>query len=192
LNKLFISKTFLKAAMFITAGFALTNASAYADAVYSFDLVWAGTSGADITGTGTVTFDNTIPLLDGFSAATTDTDGTYTTKVDGLSILMSNGASFNLATDPSYVGASFSVTAGALVLDSLSYAYYPSNNNLPRINLGGLTYNFQPTASSNTTVGSITDFTPYTAAPEPASILLALPALMLFAGWRLRKAPAKS
>jgi hypothetical protein len=192
LKKCFIGNNLLKAVLLIASGFALTQASAYADATYTFDLVWSGSSGADITGTGTVTFDNTIPLTNGFSAATGDSDGPYSTKIDGLTIQLSDGASFNLATDPSYVGAAFSVDAGKLVLDSLSYSYYPSNNNSPRINLGGTTYNFQPTGSSNTTVGSITDFVPYTAAPEPMSVLLALPGLMLLAGWRMRKVSAKA
>jgi hypothetical protein len=188
-----MSNTCLKVVVLVVAGLVLTHASAYASAVYDFNLVWGGTSGADIFGTGTVTFDNAIPLVNGFSAATTDTDGAYTTKIDALTVSMSDGASFNLVSDPSWVGAAFSVSGGKLVLDSLSYSYYPSNNSAPRINLGGLTYNFQPTASSNTTVGSITDFVdPPSPAPEPVSVLLTVPALMLFAAWRVRKAVAKS
>lgn len=178
-------------ALVIAGAFVLTSASASATSVYSFDLVWGGTSGADVYGTGTITFDNAIPLISGYSAGTDLTDTAYSTKVDGLTIQLSDGVNFNLASDPSYAGAEFSVINGKLVLNSLNYSYYPSNNNAPRINLGGPTYNFQLTASSNTTVGSITDFAPYTATPEPISILLALPALMLFAGWRLRKQSAK-
>lgn len=192
MKKPFVSKILLNTAMLIAAGLALTQGSAFASAVYSFDLVWGGTSGANISGTGTVTFDNAIPLVNGFSAASTDTDGAYTTKIDGLTIQLSDGVSFNSATDPAWIGAAFNVSGGKLVLNSLSYAYYPSNGSLPRINLGGTTYNFQPNASSNTTVGSITNFSPYTPAPEPASVLLILPAFMLFAGWRMRKTPAKS
>jgi hypothetical protein len=191
LNKCFINKTAVKAAILVTAGLLLTHASAYATAVYDFDLVWGGTSGADVSGTGTVTFDNVIPLVDGFSAATTDTDGAYSTKIDGLTISLSDGVTFNLAADPSYVGAAFSVSGDNVVLQSLSYSYYPSNNNLPRINLGGKTYNFQLTGSSNTTVGSITDFNLAAPVPEPASILFTVPALMLLAGWWMRKRTAK-
>jgi hypothetical protein len=178
----------LKVALVIAAGLALTHASAYADAVYSFNLVWGGSTGANIYGTGTVTFDNAIPLVSGYSARTNATDTAYSTKLDGLTIQLSDGVSFNLLTDPSFAEADFSVTGGKLVLNNLSYNYYPSNPNAPRINVGGTTYNFQLTASSIPTVGAITNFAPYTTAtPEPSSALLLVPALMIFAGWRVRR-----
>jgi len=180
--------------MLVVAGITLTQASAYASAVYDFDLVWGGSgSGPDIFGTGSVTFDNAIPLINWYSAATNDQDGAMTTKIDSFSISMSDGASFNLTTDPAWVGADFIVEKGQLVLESLSYYYGPSNSNVPRMNINGLTYDFQPNAFSTPTLGSITDFVdPPTPAPEPVSALLALPALMLFAVWRVRKAVAKS
>jgi hypothetical protein len=97
---------------------------------------------------------------------------------------MSDSDTFSLADESQESTAEFFNGT----LNSLSFNL---NSPLPALEIGGLSYNFVTSYSIASNDGSITfDSTPLAQTPEPTSLLLMVPMLVLFASWRMRKEAA--
>ena len=98
---------------------------------------------------------------------------------------MSDGDTFSLADESQKSTVDFS----SGTLNNLSFNL---NSPLPALEIGGLSYNFVTSYSVASNDGSITfDSTPLAQTPEPTSLLLMVPMLVLFASWRMRKVSAQ-
>jgi hypothetical protein len=159
LTKCLNTKTLFKLAMLVTAGFALTYPSAYADVVYSLTLT--PTSGPSISGTGLLTLETPIPLTGPFTANEGGPVDAFDTDLLNLTFTMSDGDKFSIGDESAPASAFFSN-------DTLENLSYNLNSPLPALEIGGTSYNFVTTYSSAPTEGTITfNPTPVTPTPEP-------------------------
>ena len=172
----------LNAALILTVGLAMAHASANANTIYSLTLV---PQAGSIGGTGLLTLSTPLPSTGSYSASEGGAVTSSTLDLVGLSFTMSDGDTFSLADESQKSTADFFNGA----LNNLSFNL---NSPLPALEIGGLTYNFVTSYSVAPNDGSITfNPTPLSQTPEPTSILLMVPMLVVFASWRMRKASAR-
>jgi hypothetical protein len=182
MKKCFSTYRLLKATLILIAGLAIAHASAKANTIYSLTLV---PQAGSIGGTGLLTLSTPLPTTGSYSASEGGTVTSSTLDLVALSFTMSDGDTFSLADESQKSTADFS----SGTLNNLSFNL---NSPLPALEIGGLSYNFVTSYSIAPNDGSITfNSTPLAQTPEPTSILLMVPMLVLFASWRMRKAPAQ-
>jgi hypothetical protein len=178
MTKCFINKAFLTIAVLLTAGLSVMATSAQASTVYSLTL--SPTSGPSISGTGLLTLESPIPTSGPFTVTEGGAVTSTTTDLLALSFTMSDGDTFSLQDESQASSAFFSNDT----LENLSFNF----NSLPSLQIGGTYYGFTTNYSYEGTGGQVTfNPIPLVLTPEPASVLLVIPALMLFASWRMRK-----
>jgi hypothetical protein len=182
MKKCFSTYRLLKAALILIAALAMAHASAKANTIYSLTLV---PQAGSIGGTGLLTLSTPLLTTGSYSAREGGAVTSSTLDLVGLCFTMSDGDTFSLADESQKSTAQFFNGT----LNSLSFNL---NSPLPALEIGGLSYNFVTSYSIASNDGSIPfNSTPLSQTPEPTSLLLMVPMLVLFASWRKRNAPAR-
>jgi hypothetical protein len=186
-------QTAMKAALLTVLAISVVPGVAKADVIYDFTLF----SGGNAVGTGQLDLDTAIST-NSFSFNTAEKnsggkDDANDSIILGITITV-DGHTFTMANETSPTTAGFA-THSSDIVNNLSYN--DEGGTLPRFQMfGGTSSNGWQLALTN---GPITDsgtwsfnFTPQTATPEPASVALVIPLVLLIAAWRVRKALVKA